>query len=102
MLKSKVSRASSWEEKTVVKKGSKDEVQPARMREICKEGPEPTSVSHCLQDSSFKDKGVLQVNCILFPRKLNTHLAQKLENLEEKIPGTQTLSDTHQVSQQVK
>lgn len=77
MLKSKVSRASSWEEKTSVKKGSKDEMQPARMREICKEGPEPISASHCLQGSSFEDEGVLQVNLMLFLRELSTHLAQK-------------------------
>lgn len=76
MLKSKVSRANSWEEKTAMKKGSKDEMQPARMREICQEGPEPISASNCLQDSSFEDEGVLQVNLMLFLRELSTHLAQ--------------------------
>lgn len=102
MLKSKVSRASSWEEKTGVKKGSKDKMQSARMRGICKERPEPISMSHCLQDSSFEDEAVLQVNLMLFLRELNTHLARKWENLKEEIQGTQTLPDTKQVSQQVK
>ena len=60
-----------------MKRGSKDKTKAARMRAICQEEPEPVSVSHRLQDTSFKDEGDLQVNLMLFLRELNTHLAQK-------------------------
>lgn len=77
MLKPEVSRASTWEEKTAMKRGSKDKKKSPRIRRICKEGPESTSVSHHLQHSSFEDEGALQVNLMFFLRELNTHLAQK-------------------------
>lgn len=77
VLKTEVSRASSEEEKMAVERGSKDKVEPARMRGICKEGPELTSVPHHFQDSSFEKEGVLQVMLMLFLSEQNIHLARE-------------------------
>lgn len=54
-------------------------MESARMRGIHKEGPEPTSVTHHLQDSRFKVKNDLQAMLMLFPKDLSTRLAWEEE-----------------------
>lgn len=46
VLKLEVSRAVSQEEKTAVKRGKQDKLEPARITGIYKDEPEPTSVPH--------------------------------------------------------